>query len=384
MENGKSTNNRDTADASVRPAGNILLVDDEVQMRLLMEEYLRDEGYVVSIHADGQSALEFAASKPGWTEVLLTDLRLPGEDGLALLQKIQERDETVVGILMTGYANTDNAVEAMRAGAFDFIGKPFDFDLLATSLNRALQHNRVLRENREYHERMARLLEERGRALSETTRNLEASYQYMLESMVALLEAREQATGEHTLRVTAMAVALAGKMGVSEAEQDIIRRGSFLHDIGKIAIPDHILLKEGPLDEDEWAIMKTHVEIGYRIINSNPFLWDVAELVYSHHERYDGSGYPRGLCGEKIPLGARIFAVVDAYDAMRSQRPYSAAMAAEDCLREIRRCRGGQFDPEVVDCLEAEHAELEAIWRSGSETGERRLRLVNPQGGTEA
>lgn len=376
----ESTNSASEA-AGNRPVGNILLVDDEVQMRVIMEEYLRDEGYVVSLHADGQSALEFARSKPGWTEVLLTDLRLPGGDGLALLQEMQRQDETVVGILMTGYANTDNAVEAIRAGAFDFIGKPFDFGALDTALNRALRHSRVLRENRQYHQRMAQLLEERGRALSETTRNLEASYQYMLESMVALLEAREQATGEHTLRVTAMAVALAGRMGLGEEEQDIVRRGSFLHDIGKIAIPDHILLKDGPLDDDEWAIMKTHVEIGYRIINSNPFLWDVAELVYSHHERWDGSGYPRGLAGDKIPAGARIFAVVDAYDAMRSNRPYSPARSVEECLTEIRRHSGRQFDPDVVAVLLENHHELETVWRQGAEVGNRRLRLVHQQEG---
>jgi putative nucleotidyltransferase with HDIG domain len=353
------------------PRARLVIVDDEDTFLEMLRELLLVLEYEVASFNDPFEAVAFGDRNPGWADVLISDKRMPGLDGTDVINRLRKTDPDLVCILATGFSNVDNAVEAIRAGAFDFITKPFAEDLLKMVLNRALEHRRVLLENRHYHQSMEQLLAERGQALKETTRHLELSYQFMLESLVSLLEAREPLTGEHTKRVTGMSVALARRMGIEGDELETIRRGASLHDVGKIAIPDAILLKPGPLDDEEWAVMKTHVSIGYNLMKSNPYMSDVAELIHSHHENFDGSGYPRGLREKEICRGARIFSVVDAYDAIRSTRTYSRSTSAADTLREIQRCSGSQFDPEVVACLQENHAEIEQVWWEGATQSDR-------------
>ena len=199
----------------------------------------------------------------------------------------------------------------------------------------------------------------RSRAVDQIT----DSYQCTLEAMADMLDARERKTGAHSKRVARMAVVLARKLGASPEEIEIIGTGARLHDIGKIGIPDAILLKAGPLTDEEREIMKTHPRLGYNVIKAGPGLEPASEIVLAHQERFDGSGYPRGLKGEDICLGARIFAVVDAYDAIRSDRPYSRGRGAAETLAEIVRHSGTQFDPAVVEVLRSCQAEIEDVGR---------------------
>jgi putative nucleotidyltransferase with HDIG domain len=178
--------------------------------------------------------------------------------------------------------------------------------------------------------------------------DLERSYDTTLEAMGDALDLRDEETQGHSKRVTAYAIAIARAMGLNADELKVIARGAFLHDIGKIATPDSILLKPGRLDAEEIAVMREHCERGYEIVRKIPFLREAAEIVYAHQERFDGSGYPRGLRAGQIPLGARIFAIADTLDAMTSDRPYRKGTTFAGAREEIARCSGGQFDPQIV------------------------------------
>lgn len=353
---------------SATATGRIVLVDDEPELLELLAEMLRRAGYEISAHTDPASVRLFVAEHPNWADIILSDLYMPQEDGLSLLQDLLAANESVVGMVLTGYATMQSAVQAMRTGVFDFITKPIDSTALAVAVKRGMDHRKLLLENENYQRHMETLVQERSMALRDAFDQLERSYEFTLESLVSMLEAREKATGDHSKRVTAISVILAQALGVSGEELEVVRRGAFLHDIGKVAIPDAILQKPGKLDPDEWQTMKTHVDIGYSILRNHPDIQAVAELVYSHHERFDGSGYPRGLKGEQICLGARIFAVADSYDAIRSSRPYSPACSSDQTVREITRCRCTQFDPVVVDLLPSCHAEIERLWTTQSDT----------------
>jgi putative nucleotidyltransferase with HDIG domain len=179
--------------------------------------------------------------------------------------------------------------------------------------------------------------------------DLERSYDITLEAMGDALDLRDAETEGHSRRVTAYTTALAREMGLNAEELRIIARGAFLHDVGKIATPDRILLKPGKLDAEEMEVMREHCERGYAIVNKIPFLREASEIVYAHQESFDGSGYPRGLSGEEIPLGARIFAIADTLDAITSDRPYRKGRSFTEAREEIRRCSGNQFDPSIVE-----------------------------------
>ncbi len=194
---------------------------------------------------------------------------------------------------------------------------------------------------------------------------METSYNSTLYALVAALDAREHETSDHSQRVVRYTLAIADRLGVPAAEQPDMARGALLHDIGKIGVPDAILLKPGPLTCDEWEEMRRHPQIGWTILKSIAFLQIPAEIVLSHQERFDGSGYPRGLRGEAIPLGARIFAIADTLDAMTTDRPYRKRTTFEWALREIRRCAGTQFDPGCVDAfLSMGEERIEALHRA--------------------
>ena len=209
------------------------------------------------------------------------------------------------------------------------------------------------------------MVRERSAALSDALEQVTESHNFTLEAMVALLDAREKATGQHTLRVRKIAELMAGWLELPTEAMETIGRGALLHDIGKIAIPDRVLLKPGALTDDEKAIMREHAVIGYRVLQKCGPLKDAAEIVWSHHEQYDGSGYPRGLKGEEICFGARIFCLADAWDAMRSDRPYRDAMSVEAATEEIRKGSGAHFDPELADLFLAGIDDIEAVGEWG-------------------
>jgi putative nucleotidyltransferase with HDIG domain len=293
-------------------------------------------------------------------DLVLSDIVMPEMDGLKLLAELRMADPDVPAIMVTAMHDISIALEAIRAGAYDYILKPFEKDQLYLSVRRALEHRRLVLENRTYQSDLEQLVAERTRQLSIALQDLEQSYDYTLEALGGALDAKDAETEGHCQRVTAFTITIAKAMGVDNSLLRQIARGAFLHDIGKMGVPDHILRKPGPLTTEEREIMRRHCDIGYAVLERIPFLKEAAEIVLAHQEFYDGTGYPRGLKGEQIPLGARIFAVADTLDAMISDRPYRKALPISAAQAEIRRFSGTQFDPQVVKVF---LAQPEQLWR---------------------
>jgi response regulator RpfG family c-di-GMP phosphodiesterase len=319
---------------------NILIVDDDWQVREVLHEIFLSAGYTCQVAGDGREGLDlFRATLPPLT---VTDLKMPVMDGIALLQGIRQADPDAAVIVLTGAADVKTAIESLKLGAHDFIMKPVNVDELLIAADRAIERRQLLIERREYQALLERRVEE-------ATRNLEHAYTQTLEALGAALDSRDVGTESHSRRVHGYSLALAREHGVAGPQLPDLAHGVLLHDIGKIGIPDAILLKPGSLTPDEWKVMRTHPEIGKRLIEKIPFLHGAIPVVWCHHEKWDGNGYPRRLKGEEIPLNARIFSVVDAFDAMTFDRPYSKAIPFDAAIAEIKRCAGVQFDPRVVE-----------------------------------
>lgn len=342
-------------------ASRLLVVDDDDVILKMLKLILQGAGHIVETVMDSQEAIGKVEQQPGAYDLVITDLSMPGLSGLELLSSLRQTDSMLMTVVMTGHATKENAVACLRAGAFEFIEKPVAGSELVAIVEKALEHRRLKVENERYRLHLEEMIRQKSAALLETMEELKHAYDFTLQAMVGLLDVREHNTGQHSNRVRTLALSLGKMMGLPRPELDTLARGAQLHDIGKIAVPDSILLKEGPLNEAEWKVMRTHPEVGYRILSLSPILKDVAELVLSHQERYDGKGYPRGLKGDDICLGARIFSVIDSYDAMRSDRPYRKAMTPEKAGEEIRRCSGTQFDPAVVDAFLRHQDQMESL-----------------------
>jgi putative nucleotidyltransferase with HDIG domain len=240
------------------------------------------------------------------------------------------------------------ALAAIRNGAYDYLLKPFEREQLLNTVSRALENRRLKVENRTYQTNLESLVAARTDQLQAAMASLERSYDITLEALGDALDLKDRETEGHSKRVTAFTIAIARAMGLPREQINTIARGAFLHDIGKMAIPDKILNKPGKLEPEEFTIMREHAYHGYQIVRKIPFLAEASEIVYSHQERFDGTGYPRGLKGEEIPLGARIFSVADTFDAITSDRPYREKQSLQAARTEITKWSGRQFDPEVV------------------------------------
>jgi putative nucleotidyltransferase with HDIG domain len=334
----------------------ILVVDDEEAIREVVSTLLGAQGHLCTVAQNGRVALD--AFRKDTFDLVLSDIVMPEMDGLKLLGELRREDPDVPVIMVTAMHDISIALEAIRSGAYDYILKPFEKDQLHMSVRRALDHRQLVLENRTYQSDLEHLVAERTQQLSIALQDLEQSYDYTLEALGGALDAKDAETEGHCQRVTAFTITIAQAMGVDKGTLRQIARGAFLHDIGKMGVPDQILRKPGPLTAEEREIMRKHCEIGYAVLQRIPFLKEAAEIVLSHQECYDGSGYPRGLKGEQIPVGARIFAVADTLDAMISDRPYRKALPISAAREEIERFSGRQFDPRVVEVFMAQPPRL--------------------------
>jgi putative nucleotidyltransferase with HDIG domain len=325
----------------------ILIVDDEEAIREIVATLLQNQGYRCASVANGKQAVEYL--RRNTVDVVLSDMVMPEMDGLQLLAWEHTHDPDVPVIMVTAIHDVSTALEAIRGGAYDYILKPFEKDQLFMSVRRAIEHRWLLLENRNYQRNLESLVEKRTSELRGALQQLEQSYDETLEALGGALDLKDAETEGHCKRVTTFTIAIARAMKIDPALLPHIARAAFLHDIGKMAIPDRILRKPGPLNDDERAVMRTHCEVGYNMLIRIPFLREAAEIVLAHQEFYDGTGYPRGLREQQIPLGARIFAVADSLDAMISDRPYRKALSMDHARKEILRCSGTQFDPSVVE-----------------------------------
>jgi putative nucleotidyltransferase with HDIG domain len=326
---------------------NILVVDDEEAIREVVSTMLEAKGYRCTAVQNGRVAQDEV--KKCTPDLVLSDMIMPEMDGIKLLEWMRQYDPEVPVIMVTAIHDISTALEAIRRGAYDYILKPFEKDQLFLGVGRALQHRRLIAENRNYQRNLEQLVEERTAQLTGALTQLEQSYDDTLEALGSALDLKDAETEGHCQRVTAFCISIAKSVPVPNAYLAVLARAAFLHDIGKMAIPDGILRKPGPLNDDEKQIMRKHCQIGYDMLIRIPFLRDAAEIVLAHQEFFDGTGYPRGLKGEQIPLGARIFTIADSLDAMISDRPYRKALPMSHARDEIQRCSGTQFDPKVVE-----------------------------------
>src|SRR5580704_15456526 len=295
------------------PQERILVVDDEEAVRRVVAALLERSGYEIIAVEGAEDALTRLQQDPDY-DLVLCDIMMPGVDGLTLLEQICSDHPGMPVVMCSAVNDIHVATNAFRRGAIDYILKPFERAELQNVVMRAVEHGRLRKQNAIYRHNLESIVSARTGRLRSTMQDLERSYDITLEAMGDALDLRDQETEGHSRRVTAYAIALAEAMGVQSDDLRTIARGAFLHDIGKIATPDAILLKPGRLNAEEMAIMKQHCERGYEMVCKIPFLREAAEIIYAHQERFDGTGYPRGLRGEEIPLGARIFAIADSLD----------------------------------------------------------------------
>lgn len=340
----------------------LLIVDDEESVRSLLYDLLCDS-YQCDVAGCGEEAIGLVDSKS--YNVVLSDIMMPGMSGIELLERIKSDQPDTPVIMVSANHDTRRAVGALRQGAYDYIVKPFELEEVELSVQRALEHQRLVTENRVYQTQLEQLVEartdelrlandflqEKSTKLAEMVSELSRTYRSTLGALAMALDARDAETRGHSERVVAFSLRLGVQIGLSKEELTNLERGALLHDVGKIGVRDAILLKPAPLTAEEWLEMKLHPEFGRAILAQVPFLKPAIPVVAEHHERWDGLGYPNGLKQGEIDIKARVFAVADCIDAVTSDRPYRKAASFETAGAELRQYIGTQFDPTIVDAF---------------------------------
>jgi putative nucleotidyltransferase with HDIG domain len=330
-------------------AARVLAVDDEAAASRLLSLILAAPAFHCTTASNGEEAL--VALQREHFDAVISDLHMPGMSGMELLTEVRRCHPHVAFLVTTGVDDVDVGVQAMRCGADDYLVKPLRDSAVLASLESALHKRQLEKQIEHYRQHLEEMVAERTGELQTALQQVERSYEDTLQALGAAIDLRDDETAGHSKRVCRYSLEIAKAMGWSEKQLESLARGAYLHDIGKLGIPDGILLKPGPLTEDERKLMQRHVQIGFDVVKDIPFLADTAEIILMHHERYDGGGYPRGLKGEEILPGARIFAIADTLDAITSDRPYRRACSFQFARETIRGLSGSQFDPQVVDAF---------------------------------
>lgn len=360
----------------------VLIIDDEAGLRRSLAAHLEDMDFEVLEAANGREGLDILEGDPGTVQAVVVDLNMPVMDGYSFIQNAVSLFPELPLVVLSGVGVVEDALRAMRLGAWDFVTKPLsNMAVLDHVLDKVLERAGLLRENRRYRENLERLVLER-------TAELELTRRQIMQRLSRAAEYKDDETGHHVIRVGEISAVLGRAMGLSAERCDMLRECAPLHDVGKIGIPDAVLLKPGPLNPDEWKIMRRHCLYGCEILGplgsreeatracglllgppepgDNELLRLARILAMCHHERFDGTGYPLGLAGQAIPLEARIVSVVDVYDALRSARPYKRPFSVEKSLDILRQGAGSQFDPDVIEAFFRELDTIRAIrqkWR---------------------
>ena len=322
--------------------GKILIVDDEEVIRRLLHQKLSSEGYQCQEAGSADEALEKLRSSA--VELVLLDIKMPGKSGDELLPEIKAIYPDTAVIMATALVDTRLAIQCMKQGAYDYLTKPFSLDEVILSVDRALERRRLELENRDYQQHLEQKVEAQAR-------RIRSSFLNAITALAYALEAKDKYTSGHSQRVAEISVVIAKEMGLPEHSIERIRQAGLIHDIGTIGVREPVLNKPGRLTDEEFQHVKEHCEMGEHILAPIVEDEEILKMVSGHHERYDGTGYPDRLSGEQIPLGARILAVADTYDAMTSERPYREAMSTEKACTEIECGKGTQFDPEIADAF---------------------------------
>jgi putative two-component system response regulator len=330
----------------------ILVVDDEPHNILLLKRYLKLQGHDV---VGAENAIVAQDKLDRTFDLILSDVMMPEVDGFEFVRTLRNNPEfeEIPIIMVTTLADKKARLKAVEAGANDFIAKPVDpLELrvrVKSMLRQKAQRDEILR----YEKELSDLVEERTLELHRALREVKTSYLNTIVHLSSAAEYKDEETGAHIMRMSGYSAVIARALGLDEEEVDLIHKSSPMHDLGKIGIPDHILLKEGRLDPDEWEVIKTHAGIGAEIlgVGASDYINMGAIIALSHHEKWDGSGYPAGLSGRDIPLVGRICAVADVFDALTSTRPYKEAFSVDKSLEIMEQGRGTHFDPAVLDAF---------------------------------
>ncbi len=325
--------------------GRLLIADDEPEIRNILQEFLcRD----YECRAVGSAEEALALLRTEKFDLIISDINMEGMTGLQMIPHVRELAPETVIIMISGAQTIECAIEALRAGAFDYVTKPFDLRHVEVAVERARQHHELLRSKRRYEIFLEESIKMRTKELAEALASLEDAYRTTLKALAAALETRDTDTHGHSERVVSFSLRLGRELNLDEAQLRSLEFGALLHDIGKIGIPDMILRKPAALTDEEWLTMRRHPALGQQILRGIEFLEGAARVVGQHHEKWDGTGYPLGLRAEEIDLNARIFAVADAFDAIVSNRVYRAGKPYAAAAEELERHAGRQFDPTVV------------------------------------
>jgi putative nucleotidyltransferase with HDIG domain len=327
---------------------NVLVIDDNAEARKIFLDYFSLK-YLCD-EADTASAAISSVRQKEYS-VILANLNVSGLNGIEMLSCLQSQSPNSVIVLIGGQTTTDEVIQIFRAGAFDYLQQPYRLSEIGKAVKRAFEHYELKCIKNNYQIHLEELAAQRAAELDKTLEEIENSYRATLKALIQALETRDFETHGHSERVVTFSLRLGHEIGLGKHALKNLELGALLHDIGKIGVPDAVLRKPAALTEDEWNKMKLHPLHGQKILRNIGFLEAASRIVAQHHEKWDGSGYPFGLRGEEIDPGARIFAVVDAFDAMISDRIYRRGRSFEAALEELQRCAGTHFDPTIVEAF---------------------------------
>lgn len=334
---------------------NLLIVDDEPNIIKSLLRQLKKNGYHIFTAYSGREGLDIIKQQN--IGVVMSDQMMPEMSGIQFLEQVKKQRPDIIRLLLTGYASLENTIDAInRSHIFGFLTKPWSFEGLNATLTRAFEHYDLLMENKRLH----KLTDQQNKQLKiintnldslvkERTSQLEDAINEGIIMLALAAEAKDNDTGEHVNRIRKMSEELCLKYGLSAVKAEEIGIASIMHDVGKIHVPDKILKKRGPLSEKEWEIMKQHTIAGEKILGNRPFYKTAREIARSHHERWDGTGYPDGLKGKKIPFAARVVSLANVYDALTHKRVYKEAWSKEKTLSEMKSLSGKVFDPNLLE-----------------------------------
>lgn len=336
---------------------NLLLIDDEKDTVLVMKGLLKKEGYTIFSANSGEEGLSVLEKND--IAVVVSDFKMPGMDGLSLFEHMQEKYDHIVKILHTGQGSMESTLKAINQyRLFGYLTKPWPAEEIRAILRNAFEHYNLTAENKHYQA----LIQEQNKQLSSVNEKLEEKVRKRTELLEDALkegvmmlataaEEKDKETGDHLLRIQRISLSICRELNLSKHLSETISLFSVIHDVGKIHIPDKVLNKPGPLDDEEWIIMREHTIAGEKILGKKKYYAIAREIARGHHENWDGTGYPDGIVGKQIPLPARIIAVADVFDALTSKRPYKEAWDIPRTVEEMKRLSGKKFDPDILEAF---------------------------------
>jgi response regulator RpfG family c-di-GMP phosphodiesterase len=328
----------------------VLVIDSDVALRRTASAWIDSLGYYVCEAVNADEALDAMERSP--CDIALCDVSMASHDGIWLAWRLRERHPQTAIIMATALRDAETAVSTLRNDVVDYLLKPFDRARLNEALSLARDWHAAAAGDAALHQALQDRLRTRRAELAAALAEAQTTHIAALDGLISMLQLHERGGRGHATRVARLTLALADALGLGTSGELLeLEHGALLHDIGKLDVPAAILAKSAPLDEDEWQVMRTHPQLGYDLLRKLPIFAGAASLVLTHHEAFDGSGYPRGLRGAQIPIGARILAIADAYDSMTHPHTQRPPMPSAMAISEIERCSGSQFDPQVAEAL---------------------------------